>query len=178
MPVTRTCTFCGGDIEPGTGKMYVRRDGTVYYFCSSKCQKNRLNLGRLGRTTRWTPRYVQALRRQAPRTEAGVVTEEAEEAPPEEIVVEVKRAPEAGPVEEAEEVPAEMEVPTAQDREAVLQAFAELPGVGPAMAEALWEAGFTSLDAVRNADPEALTGVKGIGPATAEKVLAHLRGGS
>jgi len=30
----------------GTGKLYARKDGTVFYFCSSKCQGN-LNLGRL-----------------------------------------------------------------------------------------------------------------------------------
>ena len=36
MPVSRTCTFCGNDIEPGTGKMYVRRDGNVHFFCSEQ----------------------------------------------------------------------------------------------------------------------------------------------
>src|SRR3989304_3414521 len=46
MPVTRTCSFCGNDIEPGTGKMFIRRDGTGYFFCSSKCERNLLDLGR------------------------------------------------------------------------------------------------------------------------------------
>ena len=31
------CTFCGAAIEPGTGKMYIKRDGTVLYFDSAKC---------------------------------------------------------------------------------------------------------------------------------------------
>ena len=57
MPITRPCSFCGNDIEPGTGKMFVRRDGTVFFFCSSKCEKNQLKLGRVGRTVRWTKRY-------------------------------------------------------------------------------------------------------------------------
>ncbi|ADI74260.1 Ribosomal protein L24E [Methanohalobium evestigatum Z-7303] len=49
----RKCSFCGEMLEPGTGKLYVRKDGTSYYFCSSKCQSN-YNLGRLPRRTIWT----------------------------------------------------------------------------------------------------------------------------
>ena len=51
------CSFCGREIEPGTGKMYVLKDGTVYYFCSSKCQKNMLKLNRIPRKVRWTKAY-------------------------------------------------------------------------------------------------------------------------
>lgn len=47
------CTFCGNNIEPGTGKMFVKKDGTVLYFCSSKCEKNSLKLKRLPRKVRW-----------------------------------------------------------------------------------------------------------------------------
>ncbi len=50
----RICSFCGNEIEPGTGKMYVKKDGTVLYFCKSKCQKNMLKLGRVPRRVRWT----------------------------------------------------------------------------------------------------------------------------
>ena len=60
MVLEGVCTFCGGPITPGTGKMYVRKDGTVYFFCRSKCQKNMLNLGRLGREVRWTSLYLKA----------------------------------------------------------------------------------------------------------------------
>jgi len=52
----RTCTFCGKPIELGTGKMVVRRDGTVNYFCSSKCEKNAA-LGRVPRRVRWTREF-------------------------------------------------------------------------------------------------------------------------
>lgn len=55
----RTCSFCGQDIEPGTGKMYVKKDGTVYNFCSNKCKKNRIDIGRVPRRTRWTNRYSE-----------------------------------------------------------------------------------------------------------------------
>ncbi|MBN1786724.1 MAG: 50S ribosomal protein L24e [Candidatus Methanofastidiosa archaeon] len=51
------CTFCGEQIEPGTGTMYVRKDGTIYYFCSKKCEKNMIVLKRKPRTTRWTSQY-------------------------------------------------------------------------------------------------------------------------
>ena len=50
----RVCTFCGHEIEPGTGRMYVRRDGVVYQFCTSKCYKNMIELKRVPRRTTWT----------------------------------------------------------------------------------------------------------------------------
>ncbi len=55
----RTCSFCGNDIEPGTGKMFIKKDGTVFYFCQNKCQKNLLKLGRVPHRTRWTTRYAE-----------------------------------------------------------------------------------------------------------------------
>lgn len=65
MPVRRSCSFCGNEIEPGTGKMFIKKDGTVFVFCSSKCQ---LNMLKLGRVPRWTP-WTQAFRRAAGKTE-------------------------------------------------------------------------------------------------------------
>ncbi|HID71311.1 MAG TPA: 50S ribosomal protein L24e [Thermoplasmata archaeon] len=53
----RVCSFCGKEIEPGTGKMYVKRDGTVFYFCKNKCKKNMIVLKRVHRRTRWTNIY-------------------------------------------------------------------------------------------------------------------------
>ncbi len=49
----RTCSFCGKEIEEGTGKMYVKKDGSVYFFCSSKCEKNMIKLGRVPRKVKW-----------------------------------------------------------------------------------------------------------------------------
>jgi len=51
------CTFCGINITPGTGKMYVQKDAKILYFCSSKCDKNMLKLKRKPITTRWSNRY-------------------------------------------------------------------------------------------------------------------------
>ncbi len=48
------CSFCGKNIPRGTGKMYIKKDGKLFYFCSSKCEKNMIVLKRKPRTTRWT----------------------------------------------------------------------------------------------------------------------------
>ncbi|WML66827.1 MAG: 50S ribosomal protein L24e [Methanoregula sp. SKADARSKE-2] len=47
------CSFCGEQLEPGTGKMFVKRDGTIFWFCSTKCQNNQ-KLGRVPRKVEWT----------------------------------------------------------------------------------------------------------------------------
>ncbi|HDM23295.1 MAG: 50S ribosomal protein L24e [Methanomicrobia archaeon] len=57
MPRTRICSFCGKEIEPGTGVMYVRKDGTVFTFCSSKCERNMIKLKRKSRKVEWTEAY-------------------------------------------------------------------------------------------------------------------------
>jgi len=59
LPYNRFCSFCGKKIVPGTGKMYVRNDGRVLYFCSRKCQKNMLELRRDPKKVRWTTAYRQ-----------------------------------------------------------------------------------------------------------------------
>ncbi len=52
-----SCSFCGNPISKGTGKMYVKKDAKLLYFCSSKCEKNMLKLKRKPRTTRWSKKY-------------------------------------------------------------------------------------------------------------------------
>src|SRR2546427_12752647 len=53
--------------------MFIRRDGTVHFFCSSKCERNLLNLGRQARWTPWTKHFRRA---------KGLVEEEAPAAIP------------------------------------------------------------------------------------------------
>jgi large subunit ribosomal protein L24e len=55
----RVCSFCGKEIEPGTGKMYVKKDGTVFLFCSNKCSKNQIEMRRVPRRTTWTRAYAR-----------------------------------------------------------------------------------------------------------------------
>jgi large subunit ribosomal protein L24e len=51
------CTFCGNPLPEGRGKMHVKNDGRILYFCASKCQKNHA-LKREGVKTRWTALYA------------------------------------------------------------------------------------------------------------------------
>ncbi len=59
MVESKPCSFCGKAIEPGTGKMYIKRDGTIYTLCTNKCKKNLIDLKRVPRRTRWTKRYAE-----------------------------------------------------------------------------------------------------------------------
>lgn len=52
------CSFCNNEISKGTGMMYIYKDGTTLYFCSSKCRKNLLSLGREGRLKKWTNKGI------------------------------------------------------------------------------------------------------------------------
>jgi large subunit ribosomal protein L24e len=54
------CSFCKDDIETGTGKMFVRNDGKVFYFCSSKCEKNMLKLRREPKDVKWVTKKKKA----------------------------------------------------------------------------------------------------------------------
>jgi len=46
------CSICKTGIPKGKGKMFVRNDGRIFYFCGSKCEKN-FELGRSGRKLKW-----------------------------------------------------------------------------------------------------------------------------
>jgi large subunit ribosomal protein L24e len=51
------CTFCGNNIKKGTGMIYVKKDAKILNFCSKKCEKNLLKLGRKPIKTRWSSKY-------------------------------------------------------------------------------------------------------------------------
>ncbi len=57
MVEARTCSFCGEKIQPGTGRMYIKKDGRSYNFCSTKCFKNLVDLKRVPRRTKWSKNY-------------------------------------------------------------------------------------------------------------------------
>jgi large subunit ribosomal protein L24e len=81
------CEFCKGQIEPGTGKMFVYKDGKIVRFCKSKCEKHHFKLKHKGRTTKWTDEYHR-LKKQA--TKEPVKKEEKVKKAP---VKKVKKAP-------------------------------------------------------------------------------------
>ncbi|MBN2067664.1 MAG: 50S ribosomal protein L24e [Candidatus Diapherotrites archaeon] len=56
------CSFCGKTLTPGTGLLFVRKDATASFFCSSKCERNLLKLSRHSGITRWTETFHAAKR--------------------------------------------------------------------------------------------------------------------
>jgi len=57
MPKAHRCSLCGNEFPSGTGSMYVKNDGAIFWFCSSKCMKNMLKLKRDPRKLKWTSYY-------------------------------------------------------------------------------------------------------------------------
>lgn len=53
------CSFCGAEMEKGTGKLFVFKDGKTNYFCSNKCEKNLLKLKRNPVSSEWTKEYAK-----------------------------------------------------------------------------------------------------------------------
>jgi large subunit ribosomal protein L24e len=114
----RVCTFCGSEIEPGTGRMYVKKDGVVYNFCTSKCFKNMVILGRVPRRTTWTryferekqirmkggPEAVESPKKRARKVKKAEPAEEkAPEAVEEKVEEKTKEKPKEGPPPKTEE---------------------------------------------------------------------------
>ena len=89
MPLSVTCSFCGKQIEPGTGLMFVRNDNQRFYFCSHKCERNQLNLRRRARRIKWTSSYEKGPT--PPQPEKKVDDETVEK--PEEVQKKIKKKP-------------------------------------------------------------------------------------
>ena len=51
------CVFCGKERPDYEGVHLIKNDGTISYYCSSKCRKNSIKLGRDKRKIRWTNAY-------------------------------------------------------------------------------------------------------------------------
>ncbi|MBS3091627.1 hypothetical protein J4217_04240 [Candidatus Pacearchaeota archaeon] len=61
------CVFCGREEPDYTGVHLIKNDGTVDFYCSSKCRKNSLKLGRDKRKLKWTLTYKDSLKSNAAR---------------------------------------------------------------------------------------------------------------
>ncbi len=53
------CSFCGKEIEPGRGIMFVKNTGEIYYFCSSKCYKYMIELRKDKRKVKWVRKRMK-----------------------------------------------------------------------------------------------------------------------
>lgn len=118
----RVCTFCGDEIEPGTGRMYIKKDGVVFHFCSSKCFKNLVILGRIPRRTTWTRYYERekAVRMKgAPETEVQAPrarkVRKAVAGPKEEEAKQEKKKPEGKKAEPEKPKPAKKTEPPKEE---------------------------------------------------------------
>jgi len=50
------CSFCGEKLKTGTGKMFVTNANKIFYFCSSKCEKN-WGMKRNPKKLKWTEAF-------------------------------------------------------------------------------------------------------------------------
>ena len=57
MVKVKKCSFCGYDIPIGKGHMYIKKDGTIFTFCTHKCRISTLVQKRNPRKVRWTALY-------------------------------------------------------------------------------------------------------------------------
>ncbi len=57
--LAKPCSFCDRPVSKGSGTMLAKNDGTVLWFCSSKCKKNALVLKRDSRKLKWTKKHVK-----------------------------------------------------------------------------------------------------------------------
>ena len=57
--MSRNCDFSGEPIEPGTGIMFIKRNGETLWFKNSKSMINALKLKRINRNVRWTQAFKE-----------------------------------------------------------------------------------------------------------------------
>ena len=57
--LVKPCNFCDRPVAKGSGTMLALNNGTVMWFCSSKCKKNMLDLKRDPRKLKWTKKFVK-----------------------------------------------------------------------------------------------------------------------
>ena len=59
------CSFCSIDIPAGTGMIFVKKDGKLLNFCSRKCEKNLIQLGRKPAKFKWASKPKKASAKEA-----------------------------------------------------------------------------------------------------------------
>lgn len=58
MPTTHKCSFCGKEFMQGRGILFVKKDGTLLWFCSRKCKMSMIDFQRDPRKYKWTEKYA------------------------------------------------------------------------------------------------------------------------
>ncbi len=62
MPTTHRCSFCGREFLHGKGMLYVKKDGSLLWFCSRKCRVSMIDFKRDPRKFKWTAHYKKEKR--------------------------------------------------------------------------------------------------------------------
>ncbi len=62
---TAKCVFCGKEQEDFKGHYLIKNDGSVNYYCSSKCTKSHLKLKRDKKRVRWTEAFYKMKEKRA-----------------------------------------------------------------------------------------------------------------
>ncbi|MFH1971967.1 MAG: 50S ribosomal protein L24e [archaeon] len=57
------CSYCKTDIKPGTGFLYVKKDGKTLWFCARKCEKNNLKLKRKPQNVKWLTKKKKVVKK-------------------------------------------------------------------------------------------------------------------
>jgi len=61
LPTAFKCSFCSRTFLIGEGILCVKRDGSILRFCSSKCFRNSVKLGRNPRKIKWVVKAGQEI---------------------------------------------------------------------------------------------------------------------
>ncbi len=77
--------------------------------------------------------------------------------------------------QEVEDEEPEIEVKKEKTKPEIIEEFQSIEGVGPTMAEKLFDGGFRSLDELKEASKDELTALEGVGPAFSEKIQKALQ---
>lgn len=72
------CVFCGKEEDSFKGVHFITNEGSVNFYCSSKCRKNAMKLGRDKRKVKWTEAYKLKMEKEARTEAAAKVALEAE----------------------------------------------------------------------------------------------------
>jgi len=101
--MVENCSFCGTPVAFGTGKMFVKKDAKILWFCSRRCEKNLLVLKRSPRDYGFTAAYAVAKKQHI--AELKHIASGEADAAPAAAVKKAKKAPakKAVVVDEAEE---------------------------------------------------------------------------
>jgi len=71
------CAFCQKEVGKGAGYLFSKKDGTTFFFRSSKCRNNQLGLKRVGKKAAWVKRTKEPSETKKAKSKATPTTPQA-----------------------------------------------------------------------------------------------------